>query len=229
MSSVTQAPSRTVPSSSIAWAQSSSWNNNKASLTLALTGWPIEYSMFASMRPPTKPWVAPAESARTRMWWTTRPGSSPGSWPSLVLGRQRGDRLVQQLEVVVGVVRAGVARTQHRRERLGGRVAPRPEGMEAEAALVGRRGVLLLGVDVEQRGVEVDRDVARRRRCPDDLPRCCDRLWDRAQLERAVALHRPPGGRDRGDRRRTARACSRSAVEVRAGSPPRRRSRRRDG
>ena len=85
---------------------------------LASTGWPIEYSMFASTRPRTKPWVAPAESALTRMWCRTRPGSSPGSWPNWYSGGRAADRLVQQLEVVVGVVRAGVARTQHRRERL---------------------------------------------------------------------------------------------------------------
>src|ERR1035441_7448819 len=54
----------------------------------------------------------------------------------LVLHREGADRLVQQLEVVVRVVRAGVARTKHRRERLSGRVAPGPEGMESEAALI---------------------------------------------------------------------------------------------
>ena len=54
----------------------------------------------------------------------------------LVLHREGTDRLVQQLEVVVGVVRAGVARTEHQRERLSGRVAPGPEGMEAIAVLV---------------------------------------------------------------------------------------------
>ena len=53
---------------------------------------------------------------------------------NLVLRRERTDCLVQQLEVVVGVVRAGVARTEHQRERLSGRVAPGPEGMKAVAA-----------------------------------------------------------------------------------------------
>jgi len=57
--------------------------------------------MFASVRPETKSWVAPAESARTRSECSTRPGSSPGSWPYLVLRREGTDRLVQQLEVVV--------------------------------------------------------------------------------------------------------------------------------
>ena len=67
VSSATHAPSRTVPSTSMASTQSSSWNNNKASLTPESTGCPIEYSMFASVRPETKSWVAPAESALTRM------------------------------------------------------------------------------------------------------------------------------------------------------------------
>ena len=62
----------------------------------------------------------------------------------LVLRREGTDHLVQQLEVIVGVVRAGVARTEHRPERLSGRVAPGAEGMKAIAVLVGGCGVLLL-------------------------------------------------------------------------------------
>src|SRR5208282_2049841 len=54
----------------------------------------------------------------------------------VVLQREGGDRLVQQREVVVCVVRAGVARTEHQRERLSGRVAPSTEGMKAIAALI---------------------------------------------------------------------------------------------
>ncbi len=45
----------------------------------------------------------------------------------LVLRREGTDHLVQQLEVIVGVVRAGVTRTEHRPERLYGRVAPGAE------------------------------------------------------------------------------------------------------
>jgi hypothetical protein len=66
----------------------------------------------------------------------------------LVLHREGTYRLVQQLEVVIGVVRAGVARTEHQRERLSGRVAPGPEGMEPVAAFIGRRGILFLGVNI---------------------------------------------------------------------------------
>jgi len=66
----------------------------------------------------------------------------------LVLRREGTDHLVQQLEVIIGVVRAGVARAQYRPERLSGRVAPGTEGMEALAVLVGGRGILLLGVNI---------------------------------------------------------------------------------
>jgi hypothetical protein len=51
----------------------------------------------------------------------------------LVFDREGTNRLVQQLEVIIRVVRAGVARTQHQRERLSGRVAPGAEGMKAIA------------------------------------------------------------------------------------------------
>ena len=51
----------------------------------------------------------------------------------VVVLREDGDRLVQQFEMVVSVIRAGVARTQHRPERLSSRVAPRSKGMKAKA------------------------------------------------------------------------------------------------
>jgi len=66
----------------------------------------------------------------------------------VVLRREGTDRLVQQLEVIIGVVRAGVARTEHQRERLSGRVAPGPEGMESIAAFIGRCGILFLRVNI---------------------------------------------------------------------------------
>ena len=118
-----------------------------------------------------------------------------------VLRWERGDRLVQELEVVVRIVRPGVARAQHRGERLGGGVAPHAEGMEAEAALVGGSSVLFVRVCGEQRRVEVQGErVSRWGRRPDPLPRGGDRLRDLAQLERARRLQRSPRGRDRGDR-----------------------------
>src|SRR5665213_2989320 len=63
-------------------------------------------------------------------------GKIAGLMARLVLGWERSDRLVQQLEVVSRVVRPGVSRTQHRRERLRGGVAPHAEGVETEALLV---------------------------------------------------------------------------------------------
>jgi hypothetical protein len=42
--------------------------------------------------------------------------------------------------------------------------------MEAEAAFVGGTGLLFLGVDVEERAVDVDGDVTGRRCSPDVLP-----------------------------------------------------------
>ena len=51
----------------------------------------------------------------------------------LVLHREGTDHLVQELEMTLGVVRAGVARTKHRPEWLSGRVAPGAEGMKAIA------------------------------------------------------------------------------------------------
>jgi len=61
----------------------------------------------------------------------------------VVLRREVRHRLVQQLEVIVGVVRAGVARTQHRPERLLRSCRTRREGMKAEALLARRRASCL--------------------------------------------------------------------------------------
>jgi len=66
----------------------------------------------------------------------------------VVLRREGTDRLVQQLEVVIGVVRAGVTRTEHQRERLSGRVAPGAEGVKPVTAFIRRCGVLFLGVNI---------------------------------------------------------------------------------
>ena len=114
-----------------------------------------------------------------------------------VVRRQDRERPVEQLEVMSGVVGAGIARPQHRRERLRGRVAPHPEGMEPEAVLVGGSGVLLVGGHVEERGVEVEHQVSRRRSLPDHLASRRHGFRDLAQLERARRLDRAPGRRYR--------------------------------
>ncbi len=81
VSSITSAPSRIPPSSSLARPQSSSWAKSRASRTEPLMEKPIEYSKLASVRDRTKRCEAPAESARTKMGWMTSAGSSPSSWP----------------------------------------------------------------------------------------------------------------------------------------------------
>ena len=117
----------------------------------------------------------------------------------LVLRREGTDRLVQQLEVIIGVVRTGVARTKHQRERLSGRVTPGAQWMKSIAALVRRASVLFVGECSDERGVEVDRDVTLRCCGPDDLSCLCHGLSDPTQLERCRGLDGPPGGRDRRD------------------------------
>jgi len=54
----------------------------------------------------------------------------------LVLAWQHGDHLVQQFEVVIGVVGTGISRAEDRTEWLAGRVAPSSEGVKAKTALV---------------------------------------------------------------------------------------------
>ena len=71
--------------------------------------------------------------------------------------------------------------------------------MEPVASFIGRRGILFLGVNIEERGVEVDRDVTLWRCGPDDLPCLCHGLCDRTQLGSRRGLHRPPGCRHRRD------------------------------
>jgi hypothetical protein len=60
----------------------------------------------------------------------------------LVLSRQHGEGAVEELEVVIGIVGAGSAGTKDRIERLARGVAPRSEGVKAEAAFVGGSGLL---------------------------------------------------------------------------------------
>jgi len=67
------------------------------------------------------------------------------------LDRELGDRRVEDAEVIGDCVRAGVARAQHRRECLTGRVGETQQRVISEPALVGRAGALLvLRVDLDQ-------------------------------------------------------------------------------
>ena len=124
VSSTTSAPSRNPPPCSTARTQSSSWAMSRASRTELLTGKPIEYSKLARARAAMNRCVAPAESARTRIGCTTVAGSSPSSWPRRAPVRDRRDGPFEQLEMVVGVVGGGVARSQHGGQGLVRVVAP---------------------------------------------------------------------------------------------------------
>jgi len=84
--------------------------------------------MFASVSPETKAVGRPGRVGSHEDVMSHLARFVTGLVASLVLHREGTDRLVQQLEVIIGVVRAGVARTEHQRERLSGRVAPGPRG-----------------------------------------------------------------------------------------------------
>ena len=94
--------------------------------------------------------MAPAESQRTRV-----------PWPAAPVGQLREGELKQR-DVVGGGVGAGIAGAQDPGERLAGGGLEAEQRVEAEAALVGARGVLLLGVRGEQRGVDVEDEAAGR-------------------------------------------------------------------
>jgi hypothetical protein len=75
------------------------------------------------------------------------------------LGRQLVDRLVENSQVVLRVVRPGVARPQQRRKSLARGIREAEHGVVAKAALVRRRRPLLvLGMDGEKRRVDVEHD-----------------------------------------------------------------------
>ena len=74
-------------------------------------------------------------------------------------GRELSDRLVEDVDVVRDRVGRGVARSQHRAQRLTGRICEAEHGVEAVAALEGGGGLLFgLGVHVDERGVDVEDD-----------------------------------------------------------------------
>jgi hypothetical protein len=120
------------------------------------------------------------------------------------LAWQLGDGLVEDDEVVGDVVRAGVARPQRRGQQLAGRVREQEQRVEAVAALVGRAGAgLLLGVDLDEGGVDVEHD--RRtpgRRCaavPDLGPHVRDRALDLVPRRRRDLVEGAPQRRVRGN------------------------------
>jgi hypothetical protein len=84
--------------------------------------------------------------------------------------------------VVIDVVRAGVAGTEHQRERLSGRVAPGPEGTEPIAVLVGRAASCFsewTSTSVASKSIVMSPCGAS---AQTTLPCLCHGLSDRAQL-----------------------------------------------
>ena len=122
------------------------------------------------------------------MGWTHERGVVAFFVAEAYSGGHGPDGLLEQFEVVVGVVGGGVARAQHGGQGLVGVVAPHGHGVEPEAVLIRRRGVLLLRVHVEQGRVEVpDHRAHRRLRRPDTRAGGGQRHRDRPQLATAVA------------------------------------------
>src|SRR5215207_4826914 len=78
----------------------------------------------------------------------------PDQQPPPKRRRDLGDGPGQDVDVVPGVITAGVARPQADRQQLGGVVAPDADRVETEAARERRPGPLLLRVCGDQRGVD---------------------------------------------------------------------------
>src|SRR4029078_5694723 len=76
--------------------------------------------------------------------------------PTPIAARDAGHRLVEQGDVVRGVVGGGVARTGVDHEQVVGVVAGGHVRAEPDAALVGGSGVFLVRAGVNDRGVQVD-------------------------------------------------------------------------
>ena len=103
-------------------------------------------------------WLAPAPSTRT----SNRDAHAGGDL---------ADRCGQHGEVVGEGVRAGVARPQQHRQRLGGISQPGPQWMEAVAHLEGRCCPFLVAVRGDQSRVQVDDQPPRQHLPGDGQPR----------------------------------------------------------
>ena len=146
------------------------------------------------------PRCSPAESARTMTWRRTRPASSPRWWPRAISAGSWAIGLVEDADVVGDGVGPGVARAEHPRERLAGRVGETEQRVEPEPALVGRGGsILALGVDLDKGGVDVEEDRARCRSWPTSACQTSARTWARASAmpERVVGVDLVEGAQHR--------------------------------
>ena len=151
-------------------------------------------------QPPRTPRSQPAESART----TTRRRTSRGVVAAVTacdLSGQLGDRLVEDGQVV-RVVLAVALPGRSSAQRLAGRVGEAEHGVEAVAALVGGAGAFfVLGVHVDERGVDVEDDGVGARRSSLPSPHLGAHLGSLLQCgasRRSDLVERPKHRRVRG-------------------------------
>ena len=142
--------------------------------------------MSVSRQANAKSWLAPAESARARIS------------PSSASAGQLLERHAERLEMVVGVVGAGVARPQDARQHLP--PARDQQRVKAEPALVMAGGQLLLRMGRDRRRVELEHHPLRcRPRLPSPLPGPRPRPAYEVELPLADREQHPPRSGDRGD------------------------------
>jgi hypothetical protein len=105
----------------------------------------------------------------SRAAWQSASAEPAASGAQHDLGLQVGDnlarglleRLLKHRDLVGGAVRAGVARAQHRRQRLAAVVQIGQQRVKREAALEVDPGAFLLGARANERRVDVDHDPHR--------------------------------------------------------------------
>src|SRR5664279_522265 len=141
VSSVTQAPSQTLPSVSTAGIRSSFWTRSRASRTLPSIGYPMEKSQLAaSMASLDEPVGGPGRIGPHQDGVSDQFLVVTGEVAELVLLGQARHGPVEEYDVVVGVVGPGIPRTQHGGQGLTGGVTPHSEGEEPEPILASPSG-----------------------------------------------------------------------------------------
>ena len=146
--SATSAPSRISPSASTAGVHALSGTRLMASRTWSVTGNPTEYS---TLRPRWRPGRSASPAARGRR---RRRRRGPAASADATAGPGRSPRSARRCGRLVVFGRRCPAAASRRASP--GVVAPHPDRVEPEAALEGRRRLLLLRVRGHQRGVDVE-------------------------------------------------------------------------
>ncbi len=142
-------------------------------------------------------------------------GADEDRGPVAMRVRDLGKGLVEDRDVIGGGVRSGVARPQETCQGLAGVVQEAEHRVVAEAALVGRGGLFLLGVAGDQCGVDVQHQARQLtpsgvrwrqgasglvRLQPGDLARLGPGCSQRGQGSRADTCRHPPCGGGGGNR-----------------------------